>query len=108
MGYGCSAFFIRIDMVHHQSRAFDWRGIELGKVFTFSNSREGFEAFKAWMQHLQDKDRKSHGYREVFTLEEYPYTGKRHYYTKKLFSEETANRMGIPLDFVVSSLNVAK
>lgn len=31
-----------------------------------------------------------------------------HYYTKKLFSEETANRMGIPLDFVVSSLNVAK
>ena len=25
-----------------------------------------------------------HGYREVFTLEEYPYTGKRHYYTKKL------------------------
>ena len=36
-----------------------WRGIELGKVFTFSNSREGFEAFKAWMQHLQDKYRKS-------------------------------------------------
>ena len=27
---------------------------------------------------------KKHGYREVFTLEEYPYTGKRHYYTKKL------------------------
>ena len=25
-----------------------------------------------------------HGYREAFTLEEYPYTGKRHYYTKKL------------------------
>lgn len=25
-----------------------------------------------------------HGYREVFTLEEYPYTGKRHYYTKEL------------------------
>ena len=41
------------------ARAFDWRGIELGKVFTFSNSREGFEAFKAWMQHLQDKYRKS-------------------------------------------------
>ena len=51
---------------------------------------------------------KNHGYQEVFTLEEYPYTGKRYYYTKKLFSEETANRMGIPLDFVVSSLNVAK
>jgi GNAT superfamily N-acetyltransferase len=27
---------------------------------------------------------KKHGYREVFTLEEYPYTGKRYYYTKKL------------------------
>ena len=27
---------------------------------------------------------KKHGYREVFTLEEYPYTGKRHYYTKRL------------------------
>ena len=25
-----------------------------------------------------------HGYREVFTLEDYPCTGKRHYYTKKL------------------------
>ena len=27
---------------------------------------------------------KKHGYQEVFTLEEYPYTGKRHYYTKEL------------------------
>ena len=27
---------------------------------------------------------KKHGYREVFVLEEYPYTGKRHYYTKEL------------------------
>lgn len=27
---------------------------------------------------------KSHGYQEVFTLEKYPYTGKRHYYTKEL------------------------
>lgn len=25
-----------------------------------------------------------HGYKEVFTLENYPYTGKRHYYTKEL------------------------
>ena len=37
------------------ARAFDWRGIELGKVFKFSNSREGFENFKDWMQRLQDK-----------------------------------------------------
>ena len=27
---------------------------------------------------------KKHGYREVFVLEKYPYTGKRHYYTKEL------------------------
>lgn len=27
---------------------------------------------------------KKHGYQEVFVLEEYPYTGKRHYYTKEL------------------------
>ena len=26
----------------------------------------------------------NHGYREVFTLEDYPYTEKRHYYTKAL------------------------
>ena len=28
---------------------------------------------------------KKHGYRVVFSLEEYPYTGKRHYFTKELF-----------------------
>ena len=28
---------------------------------------------------------KKHGYKEVFTLEEYPYTEKRYYYTKNLF-----------------------
>ena len=27
---------------------------------------------------------KKHGYKEVFSLNEYPYTGKRHYYTKEL------------------------
>ena len=27
---------------------------------------------------------KKHDYREVFTLEAYPYTGKRHYYTKEI------------------------
>ncbi len=38
---------------------FDCRGIELGKVFTLSNSREGFENFKGWMQRLQYKYKKS-------------------------------------------------
>ena len=50
---------IDIGSTKQYARAFDWRGIELGKIFTFSNSREGFEAFKAWMRHLQDKYRKS-------------------------------------------------
>ena len=43
---------IDIGSTTQYARAFDWRGIELGKVFPFSNSREGFESFKAWMQHF--------------------------------------------------------
>lgn len=50
---------IDIGSTTQYARAFDWRGIELGKVFKFSNSREGFENFKAWMQWLQDKYKKS-------------------------------------------------
>ena len=33
----------------HYARAFDWRGIELGQVFKFENSREGFESFSNWI-----------------------------------------------------------
>ena len=40
---------IDIGSTTQYARAFDWRGIELGKVFTFSNSREGFESFKVWI-----------------------------------------------------------
>lgn len=36
---------IDIGSTTQYARAFDWRGIELGKVFTFSNNREGFESF---------------------------------------------------------------
>ena len=50
---------IDIGSTTQYARAFDWRGIELGKVFPFSNSREGFESFKSWMQRLQDKYKKS-------------------------------------------------
>ena len=39
---------IDIGSTTQYARAFDWRGIELGKVFTFSNSREGFESFKGF------------------------------------------------------------
>lgn len=50
---------IDIGSTTQYARAFDWRGIELGKVFIFSNSREGFENFKDWMQRLQDKYKKA-------------------------------------------------
>lgn len=44
----------------HYARAFDWRGIELGKVFRFENSREGFDSFLSWMEGIKrdnDKDK---------------------------------------------------
>jgi GNAT superfamily N-acetyltransferase len=46
------------------------RGCKYAFVDTFS--------FQAPLFYLK------HGYKEVFTLENYPYTGKRHYYTKEL------------------------
>ena len=44
----------------HYARAFDWRGIELGKVFSFENSAEGFRSFSAWISGLATKAKKSH------------------------------------------------
>lgn len=44
----------------HYARAFDWRGIELGQVFRFENSREGFDSFLSWMEGIKrdnNKDR---------------------------------------------------
>lgn len=37
----------------HYARAFDWRGVELGKVFKFSNDIEGFESVYAWIERLK-------------------------------------------------------
>lgn len=50
---------IDIGSTTQYARAFDWRGIELGKVYKFRNSREEFENFKSWMQWLMDKYKKS-------------------------------------------------
>ena len=44
----------------HYARAFDWRGIELGKVFSFGNSAEGFFSFEAWISELRSKANKEH------------------------------------------------
>ena len=42
----------------HYARAFDWRKIELAKVFKFSNTLEGFEALSRWMGNIQALRRK--------------------------------------------------
>ena len=44
----------------HFARAFDWRNYEYTKKpFEFSNSEEGFQAFKAWMEELLAKHGKT-------------------------------------------------
>jgi len=42
----------------HYARAFDWRGVELGKVFKFANSAEGFKAYYAWIERLKRQTQK--------------------------------------------------
>lgn len=41
------------------ARAFDWRGIELGKVMSFENNAEGFAGFTAWLGELCAKEQKT-------------------------------------------------
>ena len=43
----------------HYARAFDWRGIELGKVFTFANSEAGFTSLLEWVGQLQANTQKT-------------------------------------------------
>jgi transposase len=52
---------IGIDIAHetHWARAFDWRGVELGKVFRFENSKEGFSAFGRWVEKLKHSTEKT-------------------------------------------------
>lgn len=44
---------IDIGSTFHYARAFDWRKMELAKVFKFSNTLEGFEALSKWMNNIQ-------------------------------------------------------
>ncbi len=39
----------------HFARAFDNRGIELGRLLKFENSAQGFETFDAWLQEIMQK-----------------------------------------------------
>lgn len=52
---------IGVDIGHETqyARAFDWRGVELAKVFRFENSLEGFEAFRRWVEKLKHGSRKT-------------------------------------------------
>lgn len=42
----------------HYARVFDWRGIELGKVFKFSNSFDGFNNFLTWVHTISKNNNK--------------------------------------------------
>jgi transposase len=44
----------------HFARAFDWRGVELDKVFSFENSAEGFRSFSEWKSKISEKAKKDH------------------------------------------------
>jgi len=44
----------------HHARAFDWRGIELGKIIRFENSAEGFAELMAWIAAISARERKEH------------------------------------------------
>ena len=50
---------IDIGSTTHYARAFDWRGLELSKVFKFKNSFEGFQSFVLWVNDLCCKNNKS-------------------------------------------------
>ena len=42
----------------HYARAFDYRGIEIGKIIKFSNKAEGFSNFSLWVKEIQFKYKK--------------------------------------------------
>ena len=45
---------VDIGSTTHYARAFNWRGIEVGKVYKCGNCRDQFERFAKWMQQLSD------------------------------------------------------
>lgn len=44
----------------HYARAFDYRGIELGKLTRFNNNAKGFTAFALWVREIRLKYQKQH------------------------------------------------
>lgn len=49
---------IDIGSTTHYARAFDWRKMEMAKVFKFSNTLEGFEALSRWVRNIQAVSKK--------------------------------------------------
>lgn len=47
---------IDIGKENHYARAFDYRGIELGKLLRFSNSAQGFKALDDWLAEIQQRN----------------------------------------------------
>lgn len=43
----------------HYARAFDQRGIELAKLLKFSNTAQGYEALRLWMQNIMQQNEKT-------------------------------------------------
>ena len=50
---------IDIGSTTHYARAFDWRGIELARIFKFGNSGEGFGRLSHWMQGICERNGKT-------------------------------------------------
>ena len=50
---------IDIGSTNHYARAFDWRGIELARIFKFGNSGEGFGRLNRWMQGICERHGKT-------------------------------------------------
>ena len=52
-----STIIVGIDIASevHYARAFNWRGIELGKVISFDNNLEGFSKLQEWIGILQQQ-----------------------------------------------------
>ena len=46
---------VDIGSTTHYARAFNWRGIEFGKVYKFSNCRDQFDRFQRWMRKISDE-----------------------------------------------------
>ena len=59
---------IDISSETHYARAFDWRGLELSKVFKFESTSYGFENFSEWLTEICKTNQKDkyHNRRRVY------------------------------------------